>query len=91
MLGWRTRTPAFDTLPKICFAGGLTSLLYERQIRIFDDSKFAEPFHGFSHIADRARAQHIANGWEAKGSTQGSTSSPGAVARLMGESPFVAG
>jgi hypothetical protein len=34
----------FGTLPKICFAGGMTSFLYERNIRIFDYSKFAEPF-----------------------------------------------
>jgi len=34
----------FGTLPKICFAGGMTSFLYERQIRIFDYPKFAEPF-----------------------------------------------
>src|SRR5712692_7623343 len=26
----------FGTLPKICFAGGMTSLLFERKIRIFD-------------------------------------------------------
>ena len=34
----------FGTLPKICYAGGMTSYLYERQIRIFDYPKFAEPF-----------------------------------------------
>lgn len=34
----------FGTLPKICFAGGMTSFLYERKIRIFDYPKFAEPF-----------------------------------------------
>src|ERR1700729_4376433 len=34
----------FGTLPKICFAGGMTSLLFERKIRIFDYPKFAEPF-----------------------------------------------
>ena len=33
----------FGTLPKICFAGGMTSYLYERKIRIFDYPKFAEP------------------------------------------------
>jgi hypothetical protein len=32
------------TLPGICFAGGMTSFLYERKIRIFDYPKFAEPF-----------------------------------------------
>ena len=34
----------FGTLPKICFAAGMTSYLYERQVRIFDYSRFAEPF-----------------------------------------------
>jgi len=34
----------FGALPKICFAGGMTSFLYERKIRIFDYPKFAEPF-----------------------------------------------
>src|SRR5271156_1185133 len=34
----------FGTLPKICFAGGMTSFLYERKIKIFDYPKFAEPF-----------------------------------------------
>jgi len=34
----------FGTLPKVCFAGGMTSFLYERKIRIFDYPKFAEPF-----------------------------------------------
>ena len=34
----------FGTLPKICFAEGMTSYLYERKIRIFDYPKFAEPF-----------------------------------------------
>jgi hypothetical protein len=34
----------FGTLPRICFAGGMTSFLYERKIRIFDYPKFAEPF-----------------------------------------------
>src|SRR3954454_8620494 len=34
----------FGTLPGICFAGGMTSLLFERKIRIFDYPKFAEPY-----------------------------------------------
>jgi energy-converting hydrogenase A subunit M len=34
----------FGTLPKICNAEGMTSYLYERQIRIFDHPRFAEPF-----------------------------------------------
>jgi hypothetical protein len=43
-LGCWDRMLVFGTLPKICFAGGMTSFLYERQVRIFDYPKFAEPF-----------------------------------------------
>jgi hypothetical protein len=43
-LGCWDRMLIFGTLPKICFAGGMTSFLYERNIRIFDYPKFAEPF-----------------------------------------------
>lgn len=38
------RVLIFGTLPKICFAGGMTSYLYERKVRIFDYPRFAEPF-----------------------------------------------
>jgi hypothetical protein len=38
------RVLVFGTLPKICYAGGMTSYLYERKVRIFDYPKFAEPF-----------------------------------------------
>ena len=38
------RVLVFGTLPKICYAEGMTSYLYERKIRIFDYAKFAEPF-----------------------------------------------
>jgi len=31
------------TLPEICYAGGMTSYLYQNKIRIFDYPKFAEP------------------------------------------------
>ena len=34
----------FGTLPKICYAEGMTSYLYAQQMRIFDYQKFAEPF-----------------------------------------------
>ena len=44
VLGCWDRVLIFGTLPKICYAGGMTSYLYERQIRIFDYPKFAEPF-----------------------------------------------
>ena len=44
VLGCWDRMLIFGTLPKICFAGGMTSFLYERNTRIFDYPKFAEPF-----------------------------------------------
>lgn len=44
VLGCWDRLLIFGTLPKICSAGGMTSFLYERKIRIFDYPKFAEPF-----------------------------------------------
>jgi hypothetical protein len=44
VLGCWDRMLIFGTLPKICFAGGMTSYLFERRIRIFDYPKFAEPF-----------------------------------------------
>ena len=44
VLGCWDRMLIFGTLPRICFAGGMTSFLFERKIRIFDYPKFAEPF-----------------------------------------------
>lgn len=44
VLGCWDRILLFGTLPKICYARGMTSYLYERKIRIFDYPKFAEPF-----------------------------------------------
>ena len=44
MLGCFDRMLIFGTLPGICFAGGMTSFLFERKIRIFDYPKFAEPY-----------------------------------------------
>ena len=44
VLGCWDRMLIFGVLPKICFAGGMTTFLYERKIRIFDYRKFAEPF-----------------------------------------------
>ena len=38
------RVLVFGTLPKICFAEGMTSYLHERKVRIFDYPRFAEPF-----------------------------------------------
>jgi hypothetical protein len=33
------------TLPGACYAGGMTSFLFSRGIRIFDYPRFAEPLH----------------------------------------------
>jgi hypothetical protein len=38
------RVPIFGALPKICYAAGMTSCLYERGVRVFDDPRLAEPF-----------------------------------------------
>lgn len=43
------------TLPGACYAGGMTSFLYSRGIRIFDYARFAEPLR--ERI--RARAQEV--------------------------------
>lgn len=44
------------TLPGACYAGGMTSFLYSRGIRIFDYARFAEPLRD----RVRQRAQEIA-------------------------------
>src|SRR5438270_5342590 len=44
----------FGTLPKICYAEGMTSYLYSKQVRIFDYPRFAEPFRDqLRHNAER--------------------------------------
>lgn len=44
VLGCWDRVLIFGTLPKFCYAEGMTQYLYSEQIRIFDYPKFAEPF-----------------------------------------------
>ena len=44
VLGCYDRMLIFGTLPGVCYAGGMTSFLYARQVRIFDYPKFAEPY-----------------------------------------------
>ena len=44
VLGCWDRVLIFGTLPKICYAKGMTSYLYAKQVKIFDYPKFAEPF-----------------------------------------------
>jgi hypothetical protein len=48
------------TLPGACYAGGMTSFLYSRGIRIFDYPKFAEPLR--DRIRQRAHEVCDANG-----------------------------
>jgi len=52
----------FGTLPKICFAEGMTSYLYEHKIRIFDYPRFAEPFR--NALRENAERLAVENGIE---------------------------
>lgn len=56
VLGCWDRMLIFGTLPKICYAAGMTSYLYERKVRIFDYPHFAEPFRNEL----RANAERLA-------------------------------
>ena len=47
------------TLPGVCYAGGMTSFLYARGIRIFDYARFAEPLR--DRIRERAQQVCAAN------------------------------
>jgi len=62
VLGCYDRILIFGTLPGICYVGGMTSLLYARQIRIFDYPKFAEPFR--ERIRENAERMAAAAGVE---------------------------
>jgi hypothetical protein len=62
VLGCWDRMLIFGTLPKICYAAGMTSYLYERQIRIFDYPKFAEPFR--NELRENAERLAAENGIE---------------------------
>ena len=48
------------TLPGACYAGGMTSFLYSRGIRIFDYARFAEPLR--DRVRQRAQEVAQANG-----------------------------
>ena len=62
ILGCYDRMLIFGTLPGICYAGGMTSFLYTRQVRIFDYPKFAEPFR--ERIRENAESIAAAAGLE---------------------------
>ena len=44
------------TLPGVCYAQGITSFPYLRDIRIFDYARFAEPLHDRIRAAAEAAA-----------------------------------
>src|SRR3954451_3271381 len=59
MLSCWDRVLLFGTLPKICYAEGMTSYLCERKIRIFDYPRFAEPFrNALRENAERLAAEN---------------------------------
>jgi len=60
VLGCWDRVLLFGTLPKICYAEGMTSYLYGKQVRIFDYPKFAEPFR--NQLRENAEALAAASG-----------------------------
>jgi hypothetical protein len=62
VLGCWDRILVFGTLPKICYAGGMTSYLYEHQVKIFDYARFAEPFR--NQLRENAERLAAENGLE---------------------------
>jgi hypothetical protein len=49
----------FGTLPRICYAEGMTSWLYQSHVRIFDYPRFAEPFRDkIRDNAEKLAADH---------------------------------
>src|SRR5205085_6229024 len=71
VLGCWDRMLIFGTLPKICFAGGMTSFLLERNIRIFDYPRFAEPFR--NRIRENAEKLAADTGVEIESSASGTS------------------
>lgn len=62
IIGCYDRVIITGTLPRLCYAQGMSSYLYEKGIRIFDYAKFAEPFA--SRLRENAQAIAKANGIE---------------------------
>jgi hypothetical protein len=53
------RMLVFGTLPKLCYAEGMTSYLYTNGVRIFDYPRFAEPFRDqLKQNAERLAAEN---------------------------------
>jgi DNA-binding transcriptional ArsR family regulator len=53
MLSCYDRILITGTLPNVCYAGGMTHLLYAKNVRIFDYTKFAEPLR--ERVREQAR------------------------------------
>lgn len=62
VLGCWDRMLVFGTLPKVCYAAGMTSYLYEHQVKIFDYPRFAEPFR--NQLRENAERLAAENGLE---------------------------
>jgi hypothetical protein len=62
VLGCWDRMLVFGTLPKICYAEGMTSYLFAKQVRIFDYPRFADPFR--NQLRENAEQLAAANGIE---------------------------
>ena len=62
VLGCWDRILVFGTLPKICYAEGMTSYLFANQVRIFDYPRFADPFR--NRLRENAEQLAAANGIE---------------------------
>ena len=62
VLGCWDRILVFGTLPKICYAEGMTSYLFANQVRIFDYPRFADPFR--NRLREYAEQLAAANGIE---------------------------
>jgi hypothetical protein len=62
VLGCWDRMLVFGTLPKICYAEGMTSYLFANKVRIFDYPRFADPFR--NQLRENAERLAAANGIE---------------------------
>jgi len=71
------------TLPGACYAGGMTSFLFSRGIRIFDYPKFAEPLR--DRIRERAQEVCDANGVSIEHVNKSHIRKEDLVARVLAE------
>jgi hypothetical protein len=62
IISWYDRILIVGTLPKICYAAGMTSFLYQNKTRIFDYPRFAELFRESAKLKDLDK---IRGRWEA--------------------------